>query len=86
MASRTQRSWVLLAVFFGWLTEENRSVWVPTQAHSAHNTAFAGLLLLLFTGDSDFATAAIWIVLIPYAALCSWIILTGTLKSSQRPT
>lgn len=74
---------VLLAVFFGWLMEESGSVWVPSLAHSAHNTAFGGLLLLLFAGDSGFATAAIWLVLVPYAALCSWIVLAGKLKSSQ---
>ncbi len=75
---------VLFAVFFGWLMERGGSVWIPSLAHSAHNTAFGGLLLLLFAGDSGFATAAIWLVLVPYAALCSWIVLTGKLKSGQR--
>lgn len=73
----------LFAVFFGWLMERGGSVWAPSLAHSAHNTAFGWLLLVLFAGGSGLATA-IWLILVPYAALCSWIVLAGKLESGQR--
>ena len=73
---------VLLSVFYGWLMEKTESVWAPSLAHSAHNNVAVVLLLLMFAGGPGFS-AAIWLVVVPYAALCSWIVLAGRLESGR---
>lgn len=68
---------VLLSVFFGWLTEGSGSVWAPNLAHSAHNTAFSWLLVSVPAGVSASASATWVMLLVPYAAVAAWIVLSG---------
>lgn len=68
----------LLSVFLGWAMGRSGSVWVPSLAHSAHNTVFGWLLISLVDEGSNL-TIEILLVLVPYAALCAWMVLARSL-------
>ncbi|MFL5663539.1 MAG: CPBP family intramembrane glutamic endopeptidase [Ktedonobacteraceae bacterium] len=76
---------VLLSLIFGWLRLRTKSIWPASLAHAATHTLGIELSLLLFVGGGnlDLLSYNGLLVLIPLAAFCLWIILTGQLTATE---
>jgi len=80
-------TWTLLivaqAVILAWLFLRSGSVWVACLAHAGNNMVIGTLsaALLVDAGGLDPASADL-LGLVPLAAICAWILLTGRLAPS----
>ncbi|MFC6022391.1 CPBP family intramembrane glutamic endopeptidase [Plantactinospora solaniradicis] len=83
-------TWTLLivaqAVILAWLFLRSGSVWVACLAHAGNNIVIGTLsaALLIDAGGLDPASADL-LSLVPLAAICAWILLTGRLTPSLNP-
>jgi CAAX protease family protein len=81
-------TWTLLiiaqAIILAWLFLRSGSVWVPCLAHAGNNLIIGTLSFpfLVEGGGLDPSTIEL-LELIPLAAFCAWILLTGQLKTIQ---
>jgi membrane protease YdiL (CAAX protease family) len=77
---------VLESIVLGWVRLRTGSIWPGTLFHAANNTAIGSstltTLTYAMTGRGWDWSWISWVLsLIPLAALCAWIILTGQLRS-----
>ncbi|MEN3609652.1 type II CAAX endopeptidase family protein [Plantactinospora sp. ZYX-F-223] len=81
-------TWTLLivaqAVILAWLFLRSGSVWVACLAHAGNNMVIGTLsaALLIDAGGLDPASADL-LGLVPLAAICAWILLTGRLSPAR---
>jgi CAAX protease family protein len=70
------------AIILAWLFLRSGSVWVPCLAHAGNNMILGTLsaALLVDAGGLDPSTVEL-LELIPLAAICAWILLTGQLAA-----
>lgn len=77
---------VLGSVVLGWLRLRTGSIWPGTLFHAAHNTAIGSATLTTLTYAMtgrgwDWSWISWVLYMIPLAALCVWIVVTGQLRS-----
>ncbi|MBF9133276.1 CPBP family intramembrane metalloprotease [Plantactinospora sp. S1510] len=76
---------VAQAVILAWLFLRSGSVWVPCLAHAGNNMVIGTLSAALLTDAGGLDPAAADLLgLVPLAAICAWILLTGRLAPSTR--
>ncbi|MFC7328307.1 CPBP family intramembrane glutamic endopeptidase [Marinactinospora rubrisoli] len=74
-------SFLLQEIVLSWLWLNSGSVWTASLAHAGNNMVWSLLNTILLTEGGGVADFAVMVVgLVPLAALCGWIILSGRLR------